>query len=126
MHVVSGMTSFALVTAVLLRTQCPAPEVMAAPPELRDPFVVAEVERELAPVSVRLPSDLVDPFSRRGPARALPRPAASAVPADLVDPFAHRRVRPDAVPSRLGDPFAAKPTADLPAMPPTLTDPFQS
>ena len=124
MHLVSAMTSFALVTAVLLRTQCPAPEVMAAP-ELRDPFV-AEVERELAPVSVRLPSDLVDPFSRRGPARALPRPAASAVPADLVDPFAHRRVRPDAVPSRLGDPFAAKPTADLPAMPPTLTDPFQS
>jgi hypothetical protein len=110
-HLHSGMTSFALVTALVLRIQSPAQEVTPAADalELRDPFE-EEAEAEPArpvPVPVQLPSELVDPFSRRAPARALPRPTP-AVPSDLVDPFAQRRVRAEAVPSKLGlsDPFA--------------------
>jgi hypothetical protein len=94
----AGMTSLVLATALLIRTQSPEQDVAL---ELRDPFV--EVEPLAA--RVQLPSELVDPFSRRAPARALtgqPR----TVPSDLVDPFAQRRARAERIPSQLRDPFA--------------------
>jgi hypothetical protein len=120
MHSMSVMTSLVLATALLIRTQSPDQDVAL---ELRDPFVEVEREvRESQPIRVQLPSELVDPFSRRAPAPALTGQIRT-VPSDLVDPFAQRRARAERIPSKLSDPFTAKrPT--VPAAAPNLVDPF--
>jgi hypothetical protein len=123
MHSMSGMTSLVLATALLIRTQSPGQDVAL---ELRDPF--SDVEREvrssesLAATGVKLPSELVDPFTRRAPARALSG-SPRTVPRELVDPFANRRSRAEKVPSKLSDPFTAK-SPTVPAAGPNLVDPF--